>query len=88
MESNNELKIELYPDKKPRYEFSKESVKKILEKDTLAHSLDLYKNLAYLGSNVPLLYGFYKAHSNHYPIRIKPDDIWLLILQSFNNHVY
>ena len=87
MESNNELKIELYPDKKPRYEFSKESVKKILEKDTLAHSLDLDKNLAYLGSNVPLLYGFYKAHSNHYPIRIKPDDIWLLILQSFSNHV-
>ena len=30
---------------------------------------------------------FYTAHTNHYPIRIKPDDIWLLILQSFSNHV-
>ena len=24
---------------------------------------------------------------NHYPIRIKPDDIWLLIVQSFSHHV-
>ena len=87
MESNNELKIDLYPDQKPRYNFEKESVKKLLEKDTLAHSLDLDKNLGCLNSNVPLLSGFYLAHTNHYPIRIKPDDIWLLILQSFSNHV-
>ena len=38
-------------------------------------------------SNIPFLDGFYKAHSSHYPIRIKPDDIWLLILQSFSYHV-
>ena len=38
-------------------------------------------------SNVPLLNGFYTAHTNHYPIRIKPDDIWLLIVQAFSNHV-
>ena len=31
--------------------------------------------------------GFYIAHINHYPIRIKPDDIWLLIVQAFSNHV-
>ena len=24
---------------------------------------------------------------NHYPIRIKPDDIWLLIVQAFSHHV-
>ena len=87
MESNNELKIELYPDKEPRYEFKKESVKTLLEKNTLEHSLNLNKNLGCLHSNVPLLSGFYTAHTNHYPIRIKPDDIWLLILQSFSNHV-
>ena len=75
MESNNELKIVLYPDKEPRYEFRKQSVKNILEKDTLGHSLDLNKNLGCLDSNVPLLSGFYIAHTNHYPIRIKPDDI-------------
>ena len=38
-------------------------------------------------SNVPFLIGFYDAHTNHYPIRIKPDDIWLLIVQAFSYHV-
>ena len=38
-------------------------------------------------TNVPLLNRFYIAHINHYPIRIKPDDIWLLIVQAFSNHV-
>ena len=87
METNNELKIELYPDKKPRYDFEKKSVKALLEENTLAHSFDLDQKLGCIGSNVPLLAGFYLAHTNHYPIRIKPDDIWLLILQSFSNHV-
>ena len=36
---------------------------------------------------MPLLNGFYTAHTNHYPIIIKPDDIWLLIVQAFSNHV-
>ena len=40
-----------------------------------------------MDSNVPLLNGFYTAHTNHYPIRIKQDDIWLLIVQAFSNHV-
>ena len=53
----------------------------------LGLSLDKEKNLAFFGANVPLLEGFYSAHCNHYPIRIKPDDIWLLIVQSFSNHV-
>lgn len=84
---NNELKIELYPENKPRYEFPKESVKNIITKDVLDHSLNSNQNLAYLNTNVPLLNGFYTAHTNHYPIRIKPDDIWLLIVQAFSNHV-
>ena len=34
-----------------------------------------------------MLNGFYTAHCNHYPIRIKPDDIWILIIQAFSHHV-
>ena len=86
MESN-ELKIELYPNKEPRYSFPKESIKDLITKDVLSHSLNVEQNLAYTYSNVPLLNGFYTAHTNHYPIRIKPDDIWLLIVQAFSNHV-
>eukprot|EP00833_Pecoramyces_ruminatium_P005573 jgi/Orpsp1_1/1179605/evm.model.c7180000070040.1 len=50
-------------------------------------SIDKERSLAYCMSNVPVLNGFYTAHTNHYPIRIKPDDIWLLIVQAFSNHV-
>ena len=87
MDSSNELKIELYPEKKARYTFDKQPISKILPKDILDHSLNKDQNLAYLESNVPVLNGFYTAHTNHYPIRIKPDDIWLLIVQAFSNHV-
>ena len=86
MESK-ELKIELYPEKEPRYTFDKDSIKKLITKDTLGHSLNENQDLAFTYSNVPLLNGFYTAHTNHYPIRIKPDDIWLLIVQAFSNHV-
>jgi hypothetical protein len=84
---SNELKIELYPNNKPRYSFPKQSIKNLITKDVLSHSLNVNQNLAYTDSNVPLLNGFYTAHTNHYPIRIKPDDIWLLIIQAFSNHV-
>ena len=86
-ENENALKIKLYPNKKPRYTFDKEPVKNIIPKDALGHSLDPKQELAYMDSNVPLLNGFYIAYTNHYPIRIKPDDIWLLIVQAFSNHV-
>ena len=86
-ENENALKIKLYPNKKPRDTFDKEPVKNIIPKDALGHSLDSKQELAYMDSNVPLLNGFYIAHTNHYPIRIKPDDIWLLIVQAFSNHV-
>ena len=85
--NNNELKIYLYPDNKPRYEFETESLEKIISKDILAHSLDINKKLAYINSKVPILNGFYNAHESHLPIRIKPDDIWLIIVQAFSNHV-
>ena len=85
--NNNELKIYLYPDNKPRYEFETESLEKLISNDTLAHSLDINKKLAYINSKVPVLNGFYNAHESHLPIRIKPDDIWLLIVQAFSNHV-
>ena len=83
----SELKIELYPNNIPKDNLDKESVKKILTQDTLGHSLYINKELSFLGAKVPLLMGFYTAHNKHYPIRIKPDDIWLLIVQSFSNHV-
>ena len=84
---NNELKIELYPKNEPRYEMNKESAERIITKDTLDCSFDKNSNLAYINTNIPFLCGLYTAHTNHYPIRIKPDDIWLLIIQAFNYHV-
>ena len=83
----NELKIELYPKNLPKNNLKKKSIKNILSEKTLDHSLDKNKDLAYLGSNVPLLEGFFISHCNHYPIRIKPDDVWLLIVQAFSHHV-
>ncbi len=87
MNTSNELKIDLYPEKKPRYEFPISSVNNFLPFDTVYHSFNSKPNLAYMDTNTPLLYGFYTAHTNHYPIRLEPDDIWLLILQDFSNHV-
>ena len=83
----NELKIEIFPENKPRYEFIKEPVKKLITEDTIGYSFDKNRNLAFINKNVPLLNGFFQAHINHYPIRIRPDDIWLLIVQAFSNHV-
>ena len=86
-ENNNDLKIILYPKNKPRYNFEKNKLEKLISKGTLGYSFDKNAELAYIFSKTPILNGFYKAHSNHYPIRIKPDDIWLLIVQAFSNHV-
>ena len=83
----NELKIELYPENVPIDKLEKELVSSVLPEDKLCDSLDKNKALAFPGSNVPILYGLYTAHCKHYPIRIKPDDIWLLIVQAFSNHV-
>ena len=82
-----ELKIELYPENNPIGKLEKQPIKNFIPKDALGHSLDINKDLAFIRSNVPLLNGFYTAHIHHYPIRIKPDDIWLLIVQAFSNHV-
>ena len=87
MNNINELKIELFPEKKPRSTLKKWNIKELLLEDTLAHSFSQNQEYAYSDSNVPILNGFYTAHTNHYPIRIKPDDIWLLIVQAFSNHV-
>ena len=87
--NQNELKINLYPENKSRYDsiFKKRPVSELITKDTLDHSLNINQELAFINMNVPVLNGFYTAHTNHYPIRIKPDDIWLLIVQAFSNHV-
>ena len=86
-DKNNELKIELYPDRESKYSFYRTPLTNILPKNVLAYSFDKNKELAYIQENTPVLNGFYTAHTNHYPIRIKPDDIWLLIVQSFSHHV-
>ena len=86
-DQNNDLKIELYPEKKPRYDFYRSSLKGYITKDTLAFSFNEKDELAFVNTKTPILNGFYLAHSNHYPIRIKPDHIWLLIVQAFSNHV-
>jgi len=83
MEGKNELKIELYPQKEPFGDFPKEPI----SNTSKINSFSSYKELAYQNSNVPILNGFYTAHANHYPIRLKPDDIWLLIVQCFSIHV-
>ena len=62
-------------------------MKDIIPKDVLSYSFNKNRSLAYIHENVPVLNGFYTAHTNHYPIRIKPDDIWLLIIQGFSHHV-
>lgn len=86
-EQKTDLKIELYPKNKPRYEFEKSSLKELVKDKTLGFSFNEKDELAYINSKTPVLQGFYLAHSNHYPIRIKPDHIWLLIVQAFSNHV-
>ena len=84
---NSELKILLYPDNKPKNNFEKKPLKNKIKDNTIGYSFDINKELGFINSNVPLLNGFYLAHINHYPIRIKPDDIWLLIVQAFTYHV-
>ena len=37
---NKDLKIELYPEKKPRYNFEKSSLENLVDKDTLAFSFN------------------------------------------------
>ena len=87
LSSLKDLKIDLYPKNIPQGHLEKAPLKDIISNDVLGYSLDINKNLAFLQGNVPLLNGFYTAHMKHYPIRIKPDDIWLLIVQAFSHHV-
>ena len=54
---------------------------------TICQSLDKNRPILEKYNFAPVLGGFYSAHIDHYPIRIKPDDIWLLIVQAFSNHV-
>ena len=89
----NSLKIDLYPENKPRYKFDTDPLKEFLldrkvdeNIETILHmSLDDKKELGYIYANI--LFGFYRCHINHLPLIIKPDDVWLLIIQTFSNHV-
>ena len=83
----NELKIDLFPKNIPIGELKKRHLSEVLPEDKLGQSLDPNTEIIFPGAQVPLLYGFYSAHCKHYPLRIKPDDIWLLIIQAFSNHV-
>lgn len=66
-EINGNTKIELYPDKKPRYNFYKNPLYYIIPKNALFFSFDKDKEFDYTTCNVPILEGFYIAHTNHYP---------------------
>ena len=70
-----ETRIDTYKTKNNRYTFEKRSINSII-KGSLGHSFNDGQELAFLGSNVPVLYGFYTSHINHYPIKIKPNDIF------------
>ena len=59
----------------------------MIDKKTHNFSFNPERKLSFINSKVPLLEGFYYAHLNHLPIRIRPDDIWLLIVQAFSSHV-
>ena len=59
----------------------------MIAKKTHNYSFNPERKLSFINSKVPLLEGFYYAHLNHLPIRIRPDDIWLLIVQAFSSHV-
>ena len=83
----NDLKIDLYPKNIPIGQLKKRHLSEVLPEDKLGQSLDPKTELAFPGAQVPILYGFYSAYCKHYPLRIKPDDIWLLIIQAFSNHV-
>ena len=77
----NSLKIELYPENKPRYKFDTDPLKEFLlfkkvdeNIETILHmSLDEKKELGYIYDNI--LFRFYRAHINHLPLIIKPDDL-------------
>ena len=81
-----ETRIDTYENNKKRYTFEKKPITPLIV-NALEYSFTKNQELAFVGSNVPVLYGFYTAHANHLPIKIKPDDIWLLIIQAFYNHV-
>ena len=83
----NELKIELYPENEPKGNLEKIPVSSVLPNDILGDSLNKNISLAFPRAKVPILCGFYTAHCMHFPLRLKPDDIWLLIVQAFSNHV-
>lgn len=83
----NELKIELYTDREERYSFPKEELKNSSVFFHTMSSLEPERKLAFIDTNVPIFNGFFTALTNHLPIRLKPDDIWLLIIQSFSNHI-
>ena len=83
----NELKIELFPENVPKGNLEKRLVSSVLPKDLLGHSFNKNQSLAFPMAKVPILCGFYTAHCKHFPLRLKPDDIWLLIVQAFSNHV-
>ena len=82
-----ELKINIYPKNKLKAIIKKYPLRQLITSKTFGYSFDINRRLIPIESNVPLLAGFYKAYINHNPIRIKPDDIWLLIVQAFSHYV-
>ena len=87
MKSSNDLKIPLYPDRKPINNLIKKEISSELPANTIVSSLNKDTKLSFAFYKCPVINGFYAAHANHLPIRLKPDDIWLLIVQAFSTYV-
>ena len=85
--NSDELKIDIYPENKQKEGLEKKSLKNLIDENSVKYSFDPNEELAFINKNVPFLEGLYYAHINHLPVRIKPDDIWLLIVQAFCTHV-
>ena len=82
----DELRIDIYPENKRKDDLPKEPLKDLIDENSVKYSFDPNGELAFVNKNVPFILGLYNAHINHLPIRIKPDDIWLLIVQAFCKH--
>ncbi len=65
--------------------------KKYLEEDSIyLRKIEAYPRMdkrLISGSYHPFMHAMHMAYAEHYPLRLSPDMIWLLIAQGFANHV-
>ena len=97
-----QMKIELYPELKPRGHFSFSPLEDIVfssEDEENASLLSIQNKVYHCSSKLneskyisnlkghPILVGFYLAYVRHTPVSITPDLLWTLIVQGFSRHI-